>query len=210
MGLGLLTSVRGAIRWPSRFWKHYCLSFQSLSVVRRIKIASFWFAIICPLILCVSTYVTVNLLARWLRSTRISKQYSLDVWDARYAVTVKIFLLKCVCSNHVHSQCDRFHFTGLFARLKMRETMPQLLGREICKTLGLSPVQAQWTCSALRDVHCVGFCLVLCYGAEVVPSYPDFTQHCPVWNGRWATVGRKVRAREKKSRMTTKKWEHDL
>lgn len=41
--------------------------------------------------------------------------------------------------------------------------MPQLLGRAICKTPGLSPVQAQSSCSALWDVHCVGFlsCLVL-------------------------------------------------
>lgn len=77
--------------------------------------------------------------------------------------------------------CVTHTITALLERLKMKETMPQLLGRAICKTLGLSPLQAKSTCSALWDVQCVGFCLVLWSRSSLFLSWHHTALSCLGW-----------------------------
>ena len=90
-------------------------------------------------------------------------QYSLNREDARCSITIEVPFLTCAPWHSVNSQSDTdFILLCCFARVEMRETMPQLLGRTICKTLGLSPVKARSTCSALWDVLCVGFLVLSC------------------------------------------------
>lgn len=43
--------------------------------------------------------------------------------------------------------------------------------------LGMGPEQARLT---LQDLHCVGFSLILCCGAEVLPPCPNITDIGPV------------------------------
>lgn len=162
----------------------------------------------------VPTDVTLNLLALLTEGSEVIKSiFSQCKWNKICRNHKDNILLRCVCRHHVHPQFDTdCSSLGrlLFQTEKEGNNASTALAKKMCKTLGLSPLQAQSTCSALWDVHCVGFCLVLCYGAEAVPSYPDITQHCPVLNGRWATAERKVRASAKKSRMATKEWERYL
>ena len=163
----------------------------------------------------VPTDVTLNLLVLLTEGSEVIKStFSRCKWNKICRNHKDNILLRCVCGHRVRpkfdTDCSSLGCLFFSDGKKEENNASTAWQRKFVRLWASVPCKAQSTRPALWDVHCVGFCLVLCYGAEAVPSYPDITQHCPVLNGRWATAERKVRAGAKKSRMATKEWERYL